>query len=123
MVPEQEDQISHQKATTKTQTEQEATEFYERHPHLTPPPTVHKEDSGQANSHSDTEPVGKSNTDEKKTSPSHSTPAIEPADVDDASTNSHPPDSPSKSRTSVDAHREEHNGEILVENDEDAVIY
>jgi hypothetical protein len=110
LLPEQEDCIKQQVADTAAQIEHERRAFYNEHPHLRPkdePSTENRDDTA------DSQLVGNTNNEPSLTS------------TDNANTTNYPSvttSSPSKERSASAQHDEQH-GDILVENDEDAVIY
>jgi len=119
LLPEQEDRIKQQISNTGIKIEDEKQLFYEKHEHLKPTSQEAKQDQERM---TDMDLVGDANTKDRQ----QSQPVSSVNDID--VTNSPPPikrsssKSPSNNRKAP-VQNDENNGDVLVENDEDAVIY
>jgi hypothetical protein len=106
-VPRDEDRIKKQIADAEAHIEREVDEFYSRHP---------KENSGDSSAGSKTNSTFKETVGE----PQLESPSVPNVDT----TNTSPVQAPQPDEVKAEKQaQEEHNGEVVLENEEDTVIY
>lgn len=120
--PAQEELIKQQLSDTQAQIDHEVAEFARRHPRTSDDGSGLEKEGAVPNGKSENRPVGEQDAVSPPISNSLSNTNDVSADVDTTNTSSTVQASHDQNSSPVTA-QEEHNGEVLMENDEDAVIY
>jgi hypothetical protein len=120
--PAQEELIKQQLSDTQARIDHEVAEFIRRHPRTSDDGRGVEKVEATLKGNSETRPVGEQDAVSPPISNSPSNANDVSADVDTANASTTIQASHDRNSSSVTA-QEEHNGEVLMENDEDAVIY